>query len=139
MNFYLDDLRIGSSHSTPDEEWSIIKRFLFPGVDQLHEGIADNTRRSFDGMLWLCKTGAPWRDLPEDYGKWNSVYRRFRRWAAIGTLDNVAKSLRKEIGAKQYISESVTLERRAYRKVMKIREMMKADRKRLTFDRCDAL
>lgn len=37
-----------------------------------------------NGMLWILRTGAPWRDLPERYGPWQSVYTRFRRWTANG-------------------------------------------------------
>jgi hypothetical protein len=37
-----------------------------------------------DAVLWLVRAGAPWRDLPEEFGKWNSVFRRFRRWAKKG-------------------------------------------------------
>jgi transposase len=42
---------------------------------------ADN-RNIINGILWRLRTGAPWRDVPEKYGKWSSIYRRFRRWSA---------------------------------------------------------
>jgi len=47
-----------------------------------------------DAVLWLVRAGAPWRDLPEEFGNWNSVFRRFRRWAKNG----VWKRLFTELG-----------------------------------------
>ena len=44
-------------------------------------------------MLWKLATGAPWRDLPERYGNWKSVYERYRRWAADGTSDAILEYL----------------------------------------------
>src|SRR5262249_56820225 len=46
-----------------------------------------------NGILWRLRTGAPWRDVPEKYGKWNSIYRRFRRWSACGVWESVATAL----------------------------------------------
>ncbi|QEH38932.1 Transposase DDE domain protein [Aquisphaera giovannonii] len=46
-------------------------------------------RAMVDGILWILKTGAPWRDLPERYGKWNSVYARFNRWRRDGTWSRI--------------------------------------------------
>jgi transposase len=45
-------------------------------------------------MLWVLWTGAPWRDLPERFGRWQSVYDRFNRWRRDGTFDRIAKALR---------------------------------------------
>ena len=41
-------------------------------------------RLFFDAVLWVARTGVPWRDLPERFGRWNSVWRRFDRWAKKG-------------------------------------------------------
>ena len=42
-----------------------------------------------EGMVWKYRTGAPWRDVPERFGKWNLVYKRFNRWAADGTWEQL--------------------------------------------------
>ncbi len=46
------------------------------------------------GMMWILRTGCPWRDLPESrFGPWETVYSRFRRWRSDGTLERVAAAL----------------------------------------------
>jgi transposase len=40
-----------------------------------------NDRAFFEGVVWILRTGAPWRDVPPTFGKWNTLYQRFRRWA----------------------------------------------------------
>ena len=52
-----------------------------------------DNRRFLDGMLYVLRVGCPWRALPERYGKWNSVYVRFRRWAEQGVWEAVLESL----------------------------------------------
>lgn len=44
-------------------------------------------------MMWIARTGAQWRHLPEEYGKWNSVFRRYRRWATTGVFDAMLETL----------------------------------------------
>ena len=39
-----------------------------------------NNRRFVEAVLWIVRTGSPWRDLPEEFGKWNTVFKRFRDW-----------------------------------------------------------
>ena len=51
-------------------------------------------RRTVNGILWVLRTGAPWRDMPERYGNWNSVFVRFTRWSKIGEWTRHSKPWR---------------------------------------------
>jgi transposase len=53
----------------------------------------ENTRAVINGILWRQRTGAPWRDVPERYGDWNKIYRRFRRWCQSGVWATVVTVL----------------------------------------------
>ncbi len=75
-----------------DEEWAIIGPLLPPERGRWARPAHDN-RRFFEGMLWMARTGSQWRQLPETYGKWNSVFRRFRRWTELGVFDALLESL----------------------------------------------
>jgi transposase len=76
-----------------DTQWNKIAHLL-PGKpgDPGRSG-ADN-RRFVEAVLWIARTGAPWRDLPPFFGNWNSVFKRFRRWATKDVLERVFKALR---------------------------------------------
>src|ERR1700720_4550825 len=54
--------------------------------------VADR-RRTINGILWVLRTGAPWRDMPERYGNWNSVFVRFSRWSKLGVWDAAFETL----------------------------------------------
>ena len=56
-------------------------------------------RRITNGMLWIDRTGAPWRDLPERYGPWSTVSTRFYRWCKIGLWDRILAALQTEADA----------------------------------------
>ena len=56
-----------------------------------------------NGIFWILRTGAPWRDLPGRYGKWKTVYDRFRTWAEDGTLERILCELRQELDLKEEI------------------------------------
>ena len=75
-----------------DAQWERIEALL-PGKpgDPGRSG-ADN-RRFVEAVLWIVRTGAPWRDLDEKFGHWNSVFRRFRRWALKGVFETVFRHL----------------------------------------------
>ena len=75
-----------------DAQWERIAPLL-PGKpgDPGRSG-ADN-RRFVEAVLWLVRTGAPWRDLDKKFGHWNSVFRRFRRWALKGIFEAVFRLL----------------------------------------------
>ena len=52
-----------------------------------------NHRHRLDGILWICRTGAPWRDVPAAFGKWNSVWKQFRPWCESGVWDLLLQAL----------------------------------------------
>ena len=56
-------------------------------------------RRIINGILWVLRTGAPWRDLPARYGPWQTVYSRFRRWRQDGTWDRILASIQQKADA----------------------------------------
>jgi transposase len=73
-------------HELSDEQFKEIEHML-PGRKG-HVGVTAQDNRIFiNGVLWIFKTGAPWRDLPERYGHWKNVHRRFSRWATAGDFD----------------------------------------------------
>jgi transposase len=53
----------------------------------------DDNRLFVEGVLWVARTGAPWRDLPEEFGKWYTIYTRFWRWAQKGVWERIFKRL----------------------------------------------
>jgi transposase len=79
-------------HAISDDDWDRIKDLL-PGRPGLHGKAARDNRLFVDAVLWVAKTGAPWRDLPERFGPWNSAYRRFARWSAKGVWAAVLEAL----------------------------------------------
>jgi transposase len=80
--------RIGSS----DAEWEIVAALL-PSERGRGCRPAQDNRRYFEGMMWIARTGAQWRRLPDEYGKWNSVFRRYRRWTTTGVFDAMLETM----------------------------------------------
>jgi transposase len=80
-------------HEISDSDWERIKDML-PGQPGQHGGIAQDNRRFINAVLWIARTGAPWRDLPERLGNWNSQWHRFDRWAKKGRFKLIAEALR---------------------------------------------
>ena len=63
-----------------DRAWDRIRPLIIGRPDQKGSTGRDN-RMFVEGVLWIVRTGSPWRDLPEAFGEWNSVFRRFSRWS----------------------------------------------------------
>ncbi len=75
-----------------DAEWAFFEPFIACIRGQGGRK-ASNHRLVLDGVFWIARTGAQWRDLPEEFGKWSSVYRQFRRWTLAGLWDLVLEAL----------------------------------------------
>lgn len=75
-----------------DAQWQRIAPLL-PGKDGDPGRSGEDNRLFLEAVLWLVRTGVPWRDLPERFGKWGSVWKRFRRWALKGVFERVFNAL----------------------------------------------
>jgi transposase len=75
-----------------DAEWEILAPLLPP--DPPRGGRWKDHRTVVSGILFRERTGTTWRDLPERFGNWKTVYQRKRRWAIDGTWENIAEALR---------------------------------------------
>ena len=70
-------------HEISDEQWVKIKDSL-PGKAGVPGRAAEDNRLFIKAVCWIVRTGAPWRDLPERFGEWNSDFQRFNRWCKRG-------------------------------------------------------
>ena len=76
-----------------DVQWEKIKPYLGNTPKKTGRPQADN-RKLLNGVLWIMHTGAPWRDLPEYYGPWQTVYKRFSQWQKDEKLRQLFESVR---------------------------------------------
>ncbi len=79
-------------HALTDGQWEAIEPLLPGRAGDPGRTAADN-RLFVDAVLFVAKTGVPWRDLPGRFGKWNTVWRRFDRWCAAGVWPALAAAL----------------------------------------------
>ena len=75
------------------KQWERVKAIL-PAERTGQRGRSrKDDRKMLNGMLWIARSGAQWRELPEAYGPWQSVYARFAKWRNDGTLEAVFRAL----------------------------------------------
>lgn len=81
-------------YEVDDAQWDKIEPYLGNHGKKTGRPQANN-RKIFNGVLWILRTGAPWRDLPEYYGPWQTVYKRFAQWEKDGKLKEMFEHLRR--------------------------------------------
>ena len=101
MELTLDDLADALRNDLPPEEigrheltngeWAVL-RPLVPRPTT-RRGSPRDSRQLLNGTLWILRTGAPWRDLPERYGPWRTVWQRFAKWRREGVLEAIRERL----------------------------------------------
>ncbi|QBM75137.1 transposase [Sphingomonas sp. AAP5] len=93
---------LGERIGVSDEEWALIGSLLPPEHGRGCRPASDNWRY-FEGMMWMARSGAQWRLLPDEYRKWNSVFRRYRRWVETlvfdALLETLAEMVERDTGA----------------------------------------
>lgn len=77
-----------------DEIWNTLQPLL-PMPKGRH---GKDDRMFLEAVCWIVRTGAPWRDLPQEFGSWKTVYNRYNRWAKKGHLDKILEFLKKKMG-----------------------------------------
>ena len=81
------------SYELTDQEWEQFAPLLPAQNTEKPGRPPKDNRLMLNAMVWLARSGAAWRDLPERYGPWTSVYSRFRKWIDDGILDNIFRVL----------------------------------------------
>jgi putative transposase len=71
-----------------DRQWNLIAQHII-GDGRTRGSSGHDNRMFVEGVLWIVRTGSPWRDLPEIFGTWNSTFRRFSRWSAKGVWHRI--------------------------------------------------
>ena len=75
------------------EQWERVEALLPPQRTEKRGRPRRDDRSMLNGMLWIARSGAQWRELPEAYGPWQSVYARFSKWRDDSTLERVFHAL----------------------------------------------
>ena len=87
---------MGRRHELSDAEWARLQPLLPP---HKRGRPRHDDRPMLNAILWKLATGVPWRDLPERYGPWPSVYTRFRRWTQAGVWDHLFAAVQRQADA----------------------------------------
>ena len=88
-----------------DDQWERIEQFL-PGKASDRGVTAKDNRRFVEAVLWIMRTGSPWRDLPAEFGHWHRTYVRFSRWREKGVFERVAHAMQGDADMEQLFIDS---------------------------------
>ncbi len=84
--------QVHKRHDISDQVWSLLEEHL-PGREGVWGGKAKDNRQFINAVFWILGTGAPWRDLPSDYGDWKNTHRRFCRWRDKGIWESLLERI----------------------------------------------
>ena len=91
------------------EQWERVKLLLPPEEKGKRGRPRKDNRIMLNGMLWIARSGAQWRELPEAYGPWQSVYARFAKWRDDGTLKKVFRALSEDADTENLSMDSTCI------------------------------
>jgi transposase len=88
----VDTLAVAGRHDLTDAQWAVLEPLL-PAPRRPGRPSSWTKRQLIDGIRWRIRVGAPWRDVPTEYGSWAAVYAVFRRWQRDGTWARLLSGL----------------------------------------------
>jgi transposase len=95
-------------HELTEAEWDGLAPLLPPQKPRPGRPAKDH-RTVLNGILWILRTGAPWRDLPARYGSWQTVSSRFRRWREAGVWDRLLTARQTEAAHDGTLDDSLAI------------------------------
>lgn len=91
-----------------EDELTEIIKFLSKQED-VYVGQEEKCRQFIQGVFWILRSGAQWRELPEKYGKWNSVFKRFNRWSQKGVWQRIHQNMSKNPDQENLLIDSTVV------------------------------
>ncbi len=91
-----------SRYDLSDQQWQQLEPLLPPQKPKTGRPASEH-RKILNGILWILRTGAPWRDLPERYGSWRTVASRFYRWRKAGIWERLFTAIQQQSDATRQI------------------------------------
>lgn len=91
-----------------DDQWERLQHFV-PGGRKGKRGPRTNNRLFLNALLWMARSGGRWRDLPERFGDYQSVKRRYYRWIEMDVLDGILKALATEADLEWLMLDSTVI------------------------------
>lgn len=105
----MDTIPVTGRADLTDEQWAVLEPLLPKGTKPGRPP-KWSRRRLIDGIRWRTRAGTPWRDVPERYGRWESVYGLFRRWQRDGTWRRILAGLQSRADAAGLITWEVSVD-----------------------------
>ena len=88
-----------------DQQWQQILSFLRK-CPNVYVGQEQECRQFLEAVLWIARSGAQWRLLPEEYGNWNTIYKRFARWSKQNVFAELFKSCSLDVELEHLLIDS---------------------------------
>ena len=104
----MGDNRRMSTYKIAEEQWQKLYAFL-QGHPRAYVGQEEKCRRFVEAVHWILRTGAQWRELPADHGKWNSVFKRYARWEENGIWADMFKQFAQDPDMAEVMPDSTAV------------------------------
>lgn len=98
-------------HEISDQDFEFIKSYLTGWKPKIRLGKDEDLRRFLNGGLWICRSGAQLREMPEKYGHWNTVYKRYADWGELGIWQGLLAQMAQADSDLEYVMVDSTIVR----------------------------